>query len=55
MGRGYERNYYRLEETLFDNKNMLLHEHIQPSAYHHPELEDSLPEQTLLINGELKG
>ena len=55
MGCGYERSTYRLEDIGFDESNMLLDKQIKPSAYNHPELEEGLPEQTLLVKGELKG
>lgn len=55
MGRGYERSGYLLEDTILGEKDMLLNEAVEPSAYNHPELEENLPEQTLLIKGELKG
>ncbi|MDD5605118.1 MAG: FAD-dependent oxidoreductase [Dehalococcoidales bacterium] len=55
MGCGYEHSSYKLEETVFNENNMRLNDIITPSAYNHPELEESLPKQTLLIDGERKG
>ncbi|MDD4793773.1 MAG: FAD-dependent oxidoreductase [Dehalococcoidales bacterium] len=55
MGRGYERSSYLLDETVLKEKDMRLNDAVTPSAYNHPELEEGLPEQTLLINGERKG
>jgi formate hydrogenlyase subunit 6/NADH:ubiquinone oxidoreductase subunit I len=54
MGRGYERTSYLLADLTLDKEQLAVDEVIKPSAYFHPELEESLKEQTLLINGEYK-
>ena len=52
MGRAYEQAQYRRELVRAD-KEILMDPQSEISAYNHPELEDKLPRQTLLVYGEL--
>jgi ferredoxin len=50
MGRGYERGTYRLGELILNKEDLLAPDKRKPSAYFHPELEETLPKQSLLID-----
>ncbi len=50
MGYGYERASYRLHEQLLDKEELLLPDKRRASGYAHPEVEETLPKQTLLID-----
>jgi ferredoxin len=50
MGYGYERASYQLHEQLLSKEELLLPDKRQASGYFHPEVEETLPEQTLLID-----
>ena len=50
MGRGYERGTYRLGELILGKEDLLAPDKRKPSAYFHPELEETLPKQSLLID-----
>ena len=49
MGYGYERGSYRLREQLLSKEELSLDKR-RPSGYAHPEVEETLPKQTLLID-----
>ncbi len=50
MGYSYERGSYRLDEQLLEKDKLLMPQKVKASGYAHPEVEETLPEQTLLIN-----
>jgi NADPH-dependent glutamate synthase beta subunit-like oxidoreductase/ferredoxin len=50
MGYGYERSSYRLQEQFLDKEELMLPDKRQASGYAHPEVEETLPKQTLLID-----
>jgi hypothetical protein len=50
MGYGYEQGAYRLHELLLQKEDIVIPEKRQPSGYMHPEVAESLPEQSLLVN-----
>jgi hypothetical protein len=50
MGYGYERATYRLGEQVLAKEELLMPDRRKPSGYAHPEIEETLPEQTLLID-----
>ncbi len=50
MGYSYERASYRLHEQLLSKEELLLPDKRQASGYAHPEVEETLPKQTLLID-----
>ena len=50
MGYGYERASYRLHEQFLSKEELLLPDRRQASGYFHPEVEETLPKQTLLID-----
>ncbi len=50
MGYGYERATYRLGEQVLAKEELLTPDRRKPSGYAHPEIEETLPEQTLLID-----
>lgn len=49
MGYGYEQGMYRLPETILSKEELLVGDKRQPSGYAHPEIEATLPRQTLLL------
>ena len=51
MGRSYEQAQYS-RRLLWADKEILMSPDAQPSAYGHPELEESIPKQSLLVYGE---
>jgi len=53
MGYSYERGTYRFSEQILNKEELLTPEVRQPSGYAHPEIEETLPEQTLLIDRDL--
>ena len=54
MGYAYERAKYRRNELVLNKEDMTLESgEKQPSAYFRPELADTLPEQTLLIDMQI--
>ncbi len=54
MGRGYERATYRRGQLVMDKERLALAGG-EPSAYASPQIEAALPEQTLLVKGEMRG
>ncbi|MFC1937594.1 FAD-dependent oxidoreductase [Chloroflexota bacterium] len=56
MGRSYEQAAYRNEDLVFEKDDLTLPDKRQPSGYFHPEVAETLPEQTLLVyrNGKRK-
>ncbi|MEE9583153.1 MAG: FAD-dependent oxidoreductase [Dehalococcoidales bacterium] len=50
MGYGYERASYQLHEQFLSKEELLLPDKRQASGYFHPEVEETLPKQTLLID-----
>ena len=50
MGYSYERSKYRRGELVQSNKMLLASEERKPSGYMHPEIAETLPQQTLLID-----
>ena len=50
MGREYERATYSRESLVQTRDQMTITQETQVSAYYKPDLESTLPEQTLLIN-----
>ena len=55
MGYTYERAKYRRQEMILAKEDLMLSEGKQVSAYAHPEIAPSLPQQTLLLNrGKVK-
>ena len=50
MGYGYEWAVYRQEELVLGKEDLLIPDRRQPSGYAHPDVEATLPEQTLLVN-----
>jgi len=55
MGRGYEHATYFRNELVLDKEKLAMSAERQPSGYFRPEIEETLPRQTLLIYGERKG
>jgi NADPH-dependent glutamate synthase beta subunit-like oxidoreductase/formate hydrogenlyase subunit 6/NADH:ubiquinone oxidoreductase subunit I len=53
MGYSYERATYRLSEQTLNKEDLLTPEKRKPSGYARPEVEKTLPEQTLLIDRDL--
>ncbi len=51
MGRSYEQSRYS-RRLLWADKEILMDPESEASAYGHPELEEKLPEQTLLVYGQ---
>ncbi|HJX03168.1 MAG TPA: 4Fe-4S binding protein [Dehalococcoidia bacterium] len=54
MGMSYERSQYRRNELVLDMEDLTLSEIRQPSGYDRPEIEKTLPRQSLLIYGDKK-
>lgn len=52
MGRSYEQARYS-RRLLWADKEILMSPDNEPSAYGHPELEGQIPEQTLLVYGQI--
>jgi len=52
MGSGYEQSKYS-RRLLWSNKEVLSDPQTEISAYGHPELEEEMPKQSLLVYGEL--
>ena len=52
MGRSYEQARYS-RRLLWADKEILMSPDNEPSAYGHPELEGGIPEQTLLVYGQI--
>lgn len=50
MGYDYERAVYRQGELVLDKEDLLILDKRRPSGYAHPEVEATLPLQTLLLN-----
>ncbi len=50
LGYSYERARYRRGELVMGKEQVLLTDEKQPSGYAHPEVEETLPEQTLLLD-----
>jgi NADPH-dependent glutamate synthase beta subunit-like oxidoreductase len=50
MGYDYERGSYRLAEQTLQKEQLLTPDVRRPSAYNHPELDEGLPPQTLLLD-----
>ena len=50
MGYSYERSTYRRKELVLEKEDLLLPDKRQPSGYARPEVEKTLPEQTLLLD-----
>jgi formate hydrogenlyase subunit 6/NADH:ubiquinone oxidoreductase subunit I len=51
MGQSYEQARYA-RRWLWADKEALMSPDARPSAYYHPELEEQIPRQTLLVYGE---
>jgi NAD(P)H-quinone oxidoreductase subunit I len=49
MGRSYERAQYRRRDVILSKDQLLISDIRQPSGYFRPEIEASLPKQSLLI------
>ncbi len=49
MGRSYERAQYRRRDVILSKEQLLISDIRQPSGYFRPEIEASLPKQSLLI------
>jgi NAD(P)H-quinone oxidoreductase subunit I len=49
MGRSYERAQYRRRDVILSKEQLLMSDIRQPSGYFRPEIEASLPKQSLLI------
>jgi len=49
MGRSYERAQYRRRDVILSKEQLLISDMRQPSGYFRPEIEASLPKQSLLI------
>jgi NAD(P)H-quinone oxidoreductase subunit I len=49
MGRSYERAQYRRRDVILSKEQLLISDVRQPSGYFRPEIEASLPKQSLLI------
>ena len=52
MGRSYEQARYS-RRLLWADKEILMSPDAEPSAYGHPELEEGIPKQTLLVYGQI--
>lgn len=52
MGLSYERATYRRGELVLSKEDLSLSDKRKPSGYYRPEIEATLPKQTLLIYGE---
>ncbi|MFH1087146.1 MAG: FAD-dependent oxidoreductase [Chloroflexota bacterium] len=50
MGTGYERAVYRQRELVLQKEALAARSERQPSGYFHPEIEATLPRQTLLVD-----
>jgi formate dehydrogenase beta subunit len=50
MGYSYERATYRFSEQILRKEELLMPDIRKPSGYAHPEVEETLPKQTLLID-----
>jgi formate hydrogenlyase subunit 6/NADH:ubiquinone oxidoreductase subunit I len=50
MGYSYERTSYQLSQQMLNKEELLTPDKRKPSGYAHPEIEETLPEQTLLID-----
>ena len=53
MGYAFERAKYRRQELVLSREELLI-DGKQPSSYAHPELDETLPEQTMLIYGKVQ-
>jgi len=53
MGYSYERATYRLSEQILSKEELLTPDRRKPSGYARPEVEKTLPKQTLLIDRDL--
>ena len=54
MDYGFERSKYRRQELVLTKEDLALSEGKQVSSYAHSELDDTLPQQTLLIDRNIK-
>ena len=54
MDYGFERSKYRRQELVLAKEDLALSEGKQVSSYAHSELDDTLPQQTLLIDRNIK-
>jgi NADPH-dependent glutamate synthase beta subunit-like oxidoreductase len=52
MSYGYEQGTYRLRELIQDKEELLIPDKRKPSGYAHPDVEATLPKQSLLLYGE---
>ncbi len=50
MGAAYERSKYRRQDLVQSNAQLLNSPERRPSAFMHPEMENDLPKQTLLVD-----
>jgi formate dehydrogenase beta subunit len=50
MGYSYERFSYRFKEQILDKEELLTPDRVKASGYYRPEVEKTLPQQTLLID-----
>ncbi len=50
MGYSYERFSYRFKEQILNKEELLTPDRVKPSGYYRPEVEEALPQQTLLID-----
>jgi hypothetical protein len=50
MGYSYERASYSFKEQILSKEQLLTPDKIKPSGYYRPEVEKTLPAQTLLID-----
>ncbi len=53
MGYAYERAKYRRNDLVQANEMLLASEERKPSSYFHPEIDEELPEQTLLVDNKI--
>ncbi len=50
MSYEYEHGWYRFGQRLLEQEQLLVPDKVKPSGYAHPEIEETLPQQTLLID-----
>jgi NADPH-dependent glutamate synthase beta subunit-like oxidoreductase/ferredoxin len=50
MSYEYEHGWYRFGQRLLEQEQLLAPDKVKPSGYGHPEIEETLPQQTLLID-----
>jgi len=53
MGYAFEKATYRRNDLVQSNEMLLASAERKPSSYFHPEIDEGLPEQTLLVEGKI--